>query len=279
MILNAKPTGQTTTFGEVLDRYAREVSPRKRGERWETLRLARMQRDNFASIKMADLRASDIAAWRDARLREVAPGTVNREMTLLSGVLTVARKEWGIIDANPASDVRKPTKPQPRNRIATAAEMQALALSAGDDLSTTTARAFHAFRFAVETAMRAGEIVGLTWDNVDLVGRVAHLPMTKNGTARDVPLSSAAVELIEALPRADPVFGIDSSQLDVLWRKVRDRAGVSGLTFHDSRHMAITLLARRIDVLDLARMVGHRNISQLMGYYNPTAADIAKRLG
>jgi integrase len=278
LILNAKPKGETTTFSDALLRYAKEVSPTKRGHRWEILRLERVRKDAIAAKSMRDLTPADFARWRDARLLEVAPGTVNREMTLLSGVLTVARKEWGLIDVNPISDVRKPTKPPPRDRLATEAEMDALAISAGDDLTNATARAFHAFLFAIETAMRAGEIVGLTWDRVNLDARYCSLPMTKNGTARDVPLSSEAVRLLEALPEADPVFDLTSRQLDVLWRKLRGRAGVVDLTFHDSRHIAITRLARKLDVLDLARMVGHRNISQLMAYYNATAPEIAKRL-
>lgn len=98
------------------------------------------------------------------------------------------------------------------------------------------------------------------------------------GPACDVSLSKEAVRLIEVLPRAHAIFDIDSTSLDVLWRKLRDRAGVVDLRFHDSRHEAISRLARKLDVLDLARMVGHRNISQLMGYYNATAEEIAGSL-
>ena len=126
--------------------------------------------------------------------------------------------------------------------------------------------------------MRAGEIIGMKWEHIDLERRVVELPMTKNGTSRQVPLSRRAVEMLEVLPEFDPVFGLDSRQLDVLWRKVRDRAAVGGLTFHDSRHWAITLLAKKLDVMDLARMVGHRNVNQLLTYYNESAENLAKRL-
>ena len=142
-----------------------------------------------------------------------------------------------------------------------------------------TARAFHAFLFAMETATRAGEIVGLEWDRIDLDARVAHLPITKNGQARDVPLSSEAVRLLQALPRLSPVFGLTSRQLDALWRKLRDRAAVEGLTFHDSRAAALTKLSHKLDVLALARVSGHRDINMLIRvYYRESAADLAKRL-
>lgn len=147
------------------------------------------------------------------------------------------------------------------------------------DLTKTTARAIHAFRFAVETAMRAGEIVGLTEDTVDRETRVATLPRTKNGTARKVPLSMAALDLLGDLPKTDgPLFGLTSQQIDALFRKARDKAGIENLHFHDSRHEAITRLARKLDVLSLARIVGHKDIKMLMIYYNETAEDLAQRL-
>lgn len=277
-ILNAKPIAQAITFGEVMQRYANEESPKKRGERWEVIRLNRFMKDPIAAKRLAELEDTDFIEWRDLRLAEVKPASVRREMNLMSAVLNRARKPWKLIDVNPMVDVEKPPKSPARDRIVSDPELEALETSAGVDLGNATARAFHAFKFAIETAMRAGEIIGLTWDNIDLQRQVAHLPMTKNGTARNVPLSRAAVALLEDLPRADPVFGLDSGALDALWRKLRDRAAVKDLTFHDSRHIAITRLSKKLEVLDLARMVGHRNINELLTYYNETAEEIAKRL-
>ncbi|UWR73137.1 tyrosine-type recombinase/integrase [Phaeobacter inhibens] len=277
-ILNQDKVAAKLTLGELFERYAREVSPSKRGHRWEVIRLEKIGRDEIAKIRLEDLSARDFAKWRDQRLKEVAPASVIREMQLMSSVLNVARKEWELISANPISDVRKPTKPQPRDRLPTSAEIEAMQISAGEDLNKATARAFHAFKFAMESAMRAGEIAGLEWDRVDLDRRVALLTHTKNGRPREVPLSTKAVELLRALPELNPVFGLSSRQLDVLFRKLRDRADVTGLTFHDSRHAAITTLSRKLDVLALARMVGHTDLRQLRVYYNESAEELAKRL-
>ena len=276
LILSREKIAAAMTLGEVFTRYADEVSPGKDGHRWEAIRLAKLGRDPLALVSLRDLSAADLAAWRDRRLRDVAPGSVLREMNLIGAVLSVAVKEWRILPHNPMSDVRKPSQPPPRDRLPTPAEIERMQHVAGHDLTNATARAFHAFRFACETAMRAGEIVGLRWS--DISGNVAHLPKTKTGWPRNVPLSRAALDLLEALPRADPVFDLTSAQLDALFRKVRKLAAVKDLTFHDSRHQAITQLARRLDVMDLARMVGHRNISELLTYYNASASDIAGRL-
>lgn len=277
-IVNSDRVAAEGDLSSLIERYSRERSPQKRGSRWEQIRLNALTREPIAKIRIADLKASDFAEWRDGRLRTVKPATVLRDMNLLSSLFSVAVKEWGVMSSNPLADVRRPKAPPARDRLATPAEMELLRLSAGENLHRATARVFHAFLFSIETAMRAGEIVALRWADLDLTNRVAHLPMTKNGTARDVPLSSEAVRLILALPQADPVFNLTTVQREALWRKLRDRSGVKGLNFHDGRHIAITRLAKRVDVLALARMVGHRNISQLLTYFNESAADLAKRL-
>lgn len=265
---------------EVLDRYAREVSPGKRGHRWEALRLAKIGRDSLGGITLGDLSPHHVADWRDRRLREVAPGSVRREIGLLSAVLTIARREWNLIDRNPVEDVSKPQEPPPRTRLPTEEEFARLAHVAGSDLRTAQGRTFHAFLFACETAMRSGEILGLTWARVDLAERVAHLPRTKNGSARDVPLSTQAVKLLEDMPTLEPVFGLTAPQRDALWRKITAKAGIEDLHFHDSRAWALTQLARRVDVLTLARISGHKDIRLLSNvYYRESASDIAKRLG
>lgn len=278
LILNGDKIASSQPFGDVLARYASEVSPSKRGARWEVFRLEAMQRDKIAKVAISDLRAEDLADWRDRRSREVMPSSVRREMILLSAVLTQARKEWGLISGSPMADVRKPQEAPPRERRPSKEELERLALVAGSDLSHKTARSYHAFLFAIETGMRAGEIVGLTWDRVDLEERVLVLNLTKNGSKREVPLSSAAVALLEALPKMPTVFNLTSMQLASLFRKIRDKAAADGLNFHDSRHEAVTRLSKKLDVLSLAKMIGHRDIKQLMTYYNETASEIARRL-
>ena len=114
-----------------------------------------------------------------------------------------------------------------RDRRVSDNDIERLIAFSGTDLAKAQARAVHAFRFAIETAMRAGEITGLTRDAVDIERRIAHLPNTKNGTARDVPLSSAATALINELPeKTEKLIGLDARSLDTLFRRVRDRTEI-----------------------------------------------------
>jgi integrase len=272
--------GLTKTCTDAFEKYELEVSKTKRGYRWEALRLAAMAASDLGKVRMADLDTTHIVAWRDDRLRSVAPGSVTREMNLLSHVFSVARKEWKWISESPTTDVARPKAPPARNRLIAQSEIEAICLALGwrHDVvgvapTTKQQRIALAFLFAIETAMRAGEICGLQAGDVS--DRVARLHMTKNGLPRDVPLSARAVEIWEMVPDG---FGVTTATLDAMFRVARTRAKIEGMTFHDTRHEAITRLAKKLHVLDLARMVGHSDIRQLQTYYNETAADIAKRL-
>ncbi len=279
--------GEVKTLRDALRRYAEEVSPHKRGGAKEAIRLKAFERQPLPlDRKLSDLTAAHLSAWRDARLGVNSRGSVLRDMTLLGSVLEVARREWRWIAANPMRDVRRPAEPDHRQRVIAGLEVRRMLRAmgharAGAPVRTVSQAAAMAFLLALSTGMRAGEICSLTWDDV----RPDHvrLPMTKNGTARDVPLSRVARRIIERMRGFDErlVFGLKSQSLDALFRKYRERAGLSGFTFHDARHTAATRLAlsRRVDVLELCRIMGWKNPKQAMTYFNPTASQIAARLG
>lgn len=275
------------TCQDAFNRYIKEVSAHKRGQKFETLRLNaianhKLGKQTFGATPLHAVTSDMLGRWRDERLKSVSGSTVNREFNLLSHVFTTARREWKWIAASPTTDVRRPKESPPRDRLISADEVDKITFVSG--FAETPAKSVQervgvAFHFALETAMRAGEICGLTAG--DITGSVAHLGDTKNGTSRDVPLSTRAIQLLGYLPaqkRGQPSFGLTSAQLDANFRKIRDMAGVEDLTFHDTRHEAITRLAKKLNVLELARMVGHKDIRMLQVYYNETANEIAKKL-
>lgn len=278
----------TMTLSEGLRRYKRDVSPSKAGQRWEELRL-----DNFdKSLEcvgelMSAITSEQIAQWRDSRLKTVQTSTVRREMTLLSSVFEIARTEWKACLVNPVRDTRRPSNMPHRERRVAQSEITALinrfGFVEGQPPTTMLQELAYAFLIAIETAMRQGEILGMTAKWVNLPERFVRLPKTKNGSSRNVPLSKRAGELLEPLYRGkspvDRLFRIESGSADTLFRRIRDELNIDGLTFHDTRHEAITRLARKVDVLDLARITGHKDLKSLMVYYNATAAELAERLG
>ena len=277
-------------FGDLLQRYQREVSPRKRGSRWEVKRLDLLLRDSvLAGVPLVSLDGTHVAGWRDRRLETVSAASVLREWNLLSAVANHAHREWGWLEHSPFSLVRRPAPPTHRERIISEAELATLGATVGQFPGRTQwARVLRAARWAIETGMRAGEVVGLTWDKVNPQARVARLDReikvngrtvyaTKNGRKREVPLSAEALR-VAGVPGDGSVFGLTSGQLDQGWRQLCAAAGVEGCHFHDTRHTAITRLAKKLNVLELARMVGITDLKILNVYFNESAAEIARKL-
>ncbi len=275
--------GERHTLGDALRRYARDVSPTKRGRRWEEIRIDAFLRDPALPIgePIGELTPDQLGIWRDVRLKTVGAGTVLREFSLLSAVIEEARREWRWIAANPCKDVRKPREPRHREVIITRAQIRTMlavmGYRPGDPVRAVAQAVAVCFLVALRTGMRAGELCGLEWGRVHPSHAVL---LTTKTVPRDVPLTPKARRLIEKMRGFDPryVFGIKAASLDAMFRKYRQRAGLDGFTFHDARHTAATWMARRIHVLDLCKVFGWSNTAQALTYYNPSAADIASRL-
>ena len=269
------------TLEDVLSRYGLEVSSKKRGERWELIRLKTFARNKcFKGIKLYDVSESTISKYKDSRLLEVSPGTVARELKLLSSILNTAWKEWRLINRNPCADVKQPKEPPGRTRIITDDEvvdfLGKIPYDRKNQPKSIAELVGAAFLFSLETGCRAGEIATLKTKNIH--DKSIHLDMTKNGKPRDVPLSKEAKRILSLLPKDGALaFGISVGQLDSMFRKIRDRLETD-YVFHDARRTFITRTAKKMDVLSLARIVGHTNVNQLMTYYHKSAEDLADLL-
>lgn len=274
------------TFGDIAQRYLEEVTPQKRGQREESYRIGRILQAHLSTIYLSDLRPQDIADWRDDRLKEVSSASVIREITTISAICNQAMREWGLLNDNPVLKISKPKPTKARTRRPTEQEIEELCKAMLLTENTTkpelvTQRVALALLFAIETAMRAGEICGLTWNDIYLTKRIAHLPITKNGSSRDVPLSKRAIEIIEKLKGIDEksVFDVDAKTLDVLFRRARDKCEIEDLHFHDTRREALTRMSKKVPVEMLAKISGHKDLRILLNvYYRPEMSDIASML-
>jgi integrase len=268
---------------QVIDRYAIEVSPTLKSGDNITKRLKALSKMLPVLRQVSDITAADLSKFRDKRMAEVSVATVRKEMTILRSVFESARRDWSLIYVNPIADVKRPPAPPNRRRLMLDGERDRLLLALGYDgnVETVQHQVAVAMLLGLETAMRAGEMLGLTWDRVNLRGQYASLEKTKNGDYRDVPLSNRAVDLLESMRTLDAhnVFTLTLASLDALFRKARDRCEIKDLHVHDTRATALTNLSSKLDVMELARMVGHRDIRSLMIYYRKSATDLARKLG
>lgn len=275
------------TLAQLLEKYRDEVTPSKNGERQETIRINKFLRDSeLVNIKLSDLSTNHFDKWKNRRLKEVSNLSVLRELAILNPVFNHTKKVWKYITENPLDDLSKPSKPPSRDRLISQDEIDrlchALGYAKGVELKTVMSRVGAGFLFAIETALRDKEICQLAWR--DIKGSVLKVVDSKTPSGiREVPLSKRALEIIEQCKGVDQhlVFGIKTSQRDALFRKAKTMAGITkadNLHFHDSRAEAITRLAQKLDILDLARMIGHKDLSMLMVYYRKKASDLVHKL-
>ncbi|OZI49399.1 integrase [Bordetella genomosp. 4] len=309
---------ESTTLREALERYQAEIVPHKKGKVQETSIINMLLSLSLALRPLASIRGADLARLRDAWLQDYAPATVLRRLAVLSHVFSVSRKEWGMESlSNPVEVMRKPVVKNARVRRVVGLERLSGGVANEDGVRAMQAGELEwviaassstllpsIIRLAVETAMRRGEIVGLRWEHIDLERRVAHLPATKNGSARDVPLSSTAVAVLQGLwdgseakdRGTGPVFGIRADGVTRAFERAVERARkrydekcqesgerlldgfLVDLRFHDLRHEATSRLASIFPMHELTKITGHKDPRMLMRYYHPRAEDLAKRL-
>lgn len=268
---------ERTTLASALDRYGREVSSHKRGWKAELCMIERLKRTGLAVYSLAALGSKEIAAYRDERSEQVAPATVRLELALLSHLFTIARKEWGMTNlVNPVSGVSLPKRPPGRTQRVTPDQEAALLRAAAGYREMPAI-----ITVAIETAMRRAEIMGLAWGDVDLKKRVAHLPETKNGSPRDVPLSLRAVDILRGLPRQidGRVFSLSAGFVSLAFSRIAEVAGMPDVRFHDLRHEATSRMAPRFEMHELMKITGHKDARMVLRYYHPDVSKLAQRLG
>lgn len=272
---------EQTTLGDVIRRYMLSVTPSKRGHVEETIRLTATLRNRIARLSMSNLTPEVMATYRDERLRKCKANTVIRDLAVLSAIINHAKREWGIVIQNPVELIRKPAMPPGRDRVLSYTEEVALL----QELEPTGRRnpwMRHLVILAIETAMRRGELLGLLWEHVDAEQRTLFLPLTKNGQSRYVPLSSRAIETLQAMFRSpdDRVFPITVAAMEANFLKAVRRAKLDNLHFHDLRHTATSRMASKLpNVIELAAVTGHTSLQMLKRYYHPRAEDLARKLG
>lgn len=277
-LVNTPPAG-SLTLREALHRYSREVTPSKKGAIQELGRIKRWQRHpTLAHRPLDSLRAADLAAYRDARLASgISGNTVRLDLALISHLFEVARREWNMESlVNQVKGIRKPRVGRGRSRRLAPGEEARLLLACPPRLVPIV-------KLAIETGMRRSELTGLTWSSVDLKARVIHLEDTKNGDARDVPLSSRALAALEGLTRAGTdaaVFQVTADWATKAFVEAARKAGLKDLRFHDLRHEATSrLFELGLNVVEASSITGHKSLQMLKRYTHLKAVDLVAKLG
>jgi integrase len=273
---------ERTLLKDVIERYIQEVTLQTRSMKEDRYRLGAMMRHWIGSLPMIQLTPAKVAQYRDERLKKVSAGAVIRELAYISSIINHSRREWGINMTNPVPFVKKPPSPQGRNRTLNNDELERLFKACIPRVKNGNRWVLPIVKFALASAMRRGEILGLHWREVDFQKRTAHIPLTKNGTSRTVPLSSEALAILQSLPRSldGRVFPINGPNLSLHFEKARTKAKIDDFHFHDLRHMAITRIAEKLpNLIELSAVSGHKSLAMLKRYYHPNPEHLAEKLG
>ena len=284
-------------MSEVMQRYLETVSPNKKGYAQEIFRVRHLMKSFLGSMLIGDIKTSEIARYRDERLAEksritkttIAPATVRLEINLLSAIFNEARREWQLCETNPVEHVRKPKVPRGRTRRLSRGE-EIKIRNYCDTYSNKELRLI--VNLALESCMRQGELLGLTWQNINLQSGVAHLADTKNGSSRDVPLSIKAREVLRSFKnlrlsdrsgkalKKDRIFNFTSSGVKTAWRIMTQKLEIANLHFHDLRHEAISRLFElgTLNVVEISSISGHRSLNILSRYTHLRAKNLVPKL-
>jgi len=285
------------TLKKLAQQFENEFAPHHyRGKAWR-FKLERLV-ERLGSYSLVALTPQVISKYRDDRLSDpdarysrnlthaprVAPATVKSEIDLLSKLLDVAQKEFGIPlqTGNPARSIRKPRGANSRDRRLKPQEWDALERECK---ASRNVYLWPAVLFAVETAMRQGEMLGLSHEDIDRDRRLALLldpTKIKTEEPRAVPLTSAALAVLNKLPSdKGKLFPFGRGTLYKAFESACKRAGIEDYTWHDLRHEALSRLAERGDlsVLELAAVSGHKTLQMLKRYTHLQAENLARKLG
>lgn len=267
--LDALKGSKGRRFVAATEHYVQTVSKTKSSgaAEWEARRFASMV-EFFGDALLVDMDSEAIGKWRDHRLKTVSGSTVQREANLLRHLFTLAVDEWRWIERNPFKGVRLPKHNPARQAVWPWQLIKRVLRARRTGKTLEVIRAFHV---ALHTGMRLSEVLA-----AEPKGRVAVLPRSKT---EDVPVKVPLARKGAKLLAAYAPFTVGPNEASTLFSELCAELLIEGLTFHDSRATALTLLSRRVDVMTLARISRHKDLKILMDtYYRETAEQIAARL-
>ena len=226
---------QRVTLGQLVERYRDTVSVRKRGYDVERIVLNAFLRHRICRKPLFEIGASDFASYRDERLMAIKASTLRRELAPLHNMFEIAKDEWGLpLRENPLRKVRVTAGQQRRERRLKHGELDQLIVEARVCRNPLI---LPIILLAVETGMRRSEVLSLRWEHIDQQARSLLIPYAKNGYPRILPLTDATTEIVATVPkRGDRVCPISSNAFRLAWERLRRRAGIVDLHFHDLRH-------------------------------------------
>lgn len=288
-----KEMGKERTFAEMVDRYISKELPKKPKSVAKQTQQLLWWKKHLGKYFLCHITTAMIAEIRDDKLLNEttyrgglrSSSTANRYLAVLSQMYTTAVKEWGWLKENPISKVKRPKEGKARDRFLEKDEIVCLLAECRNSQSP---HLYAIVLFALATAARKGEILGLKWSDVDFVRGTATFRDTKNGETRTVGLNHNILEGLKnekckrvvcshyVFPSSD---GHSFADIRTAWDQAVERAKLKNVTFHTLRHTAASHLAMSgASTLEIAAILGHKTLAMVKRYSHLSISATSKAL-
>jgi integrase len=289
----------TTTFDELAEAYLLYARDQQQKRSWTRDRtsLATLKA-YFSEKRLTELTPASIEqyrTWRRATIsrrgRPVTPASINRELACLKRMFNVARRGLIVLRGggpqdNPMISIAMDRENNARDRVLSKDEFDRLLARAPSHLKPILLTACY-------TGMRRGELLKLTWDRVDLKAEVIRLRPedTKTQEGRTIPLTKeltqmlqqSTIYLTEGSRRVPHVFtygGKPIGSIRLAFETACQRAGISGVVFHDLRYTFVTNMRRAgVDYFRIMAITGHRTMAVFKRYHTIDHQDLHQAIG
>jgi integrase len=266
-----KPKLEDVTFEKFADDFLNDYAkPNKRSWQRDEFSLKRLK-EFFKGDMLGEIGPEKVERFKAKRQADVSPSTVNRELACLKTLFSKA-VEWGRLETNPISKVKKFREPNARERILSQDEARRLIECASPEIQPVLI-------VALNTGMRRNEILSLKWKDLDFVRDFLSIGDSKSGKGRKVPMNGAVREALKTIGRqagTEFVFynpGTKTHLMNIAgsFSSARTAAGLEGVRLHDLRHTAASkMIEAGVDLVTVSKILGHASIQMTMRYAHPT---------
>lgn len=278
------------TLADLIDRYTAEIGAVKPFGKNKTAVLASLK-TKLGATALPAMTVDHVMAHIRHRVLEGAGGvTIAIELTYLGSVYKTAKQLWKLpVDATFLASARAnlhymglSTKSKERSRRPTGDEITKICAWFTAKGARQRVPMPDLIHFAIATAMRAGEIIGLKWADVNEIDRTVIIrnrkhPQEKEGNDQEVPLLGAAFAIAMRQPRTtdERIFPVTDGTISSLFPRARKACAIEDLTFHDLRHEGVSrLFEQGYTIEQVALVSGHRDWKMLARYVQLRAKDL-----
>ena len=261
------------TYNELADQHLAYVKTYSRNP-FNTDSILRVHlRPKWGSKRLDEITTPDVAKWLgELRHSGKAPATVEKIRVTFNRSFELAlRWQTPGVKVNPVRGIQRPKIANARDRFLSSAEAARLLKAADASLNPQLG---NIVRLLLLTGARKRELLDARWEDVDIERRAWFIPTAKTGS-RYVPLSQAALDVIEKLPRfkncpwllPNPETRRPYTDIKHPWETAREAAGLDGLHIHDLRHSAASFMINAgIDLFAVGKVLGHADHQSTMRY-------------